>query len=47
MRKHRPHESHPSSSCRFCGHIRFAKRLERRRERYAKRAILAEEMAFS
>lgn len=34
MRKHRPHESHPSSSCRLCGHIRDAKRREKRAERY-------------
>jgi hypothetical protein len=47
MRKHRPSESHPSSSCRICGHIRFAKRLEKRRERYAQRRIIAEEMTFS
>jgi hypothetical protein len=37
MRKHRPNESHPSSSCRLCMWMREDARKERRRERYAGR----------
>lgn len=35
MRKHRPYESHPSSSCSFCELIRLDKRKKRRQQRYA------------
>lgn len=43
MRKHRPFESHPSASCRFCGVVRAAARLERRRFRYGARAMIEEQ----
>lgn len=33
MRKHRPNESHSSSSCRLCGLERLWKRQEKRRMR--------------
>jgi hypothetical protein len=42
MRKHRPNESHPSSSCGFCATLRQARRLERRQQRYTERAQIAE-----
>lgn len=38
MRKHRPHESHPSNSCRLCAWVRYDRRKENRRDRYAGRA---------
>lgn len=34
MRKHRPGESHPSSSCGFCATLRQSKRREKRTARY-------------
>jgi hypothetical protein len=47
MRKHRPFESHPSSSCRICSQERYSEFLDRRRERYGARkeinAAVAEE----
>lgn len=45
MRKHRPNESHPSSSCRACAYDRYYWKMESRRARYAKRAVLIEELA--
>jgi hypothetical protein len=42
MRKHKPYESHPSSSCRICGWEQFFKRKAKRQERYeGKRAVSA------
>jgi hypothetical protein len=35
MRKHRPNESHPSSSCGICLFHRYLARMKRRRERYS------------
>jgi hypothetical protein len=40
MRKHRPYESHPSSTCRICAIERLFARIDRRRERYAARRII-------
>jgi hypothetical protein len=42
MRKHRPLESHPSSSCGICAVDRFFARMERRRKRYGAKSILSE-----
>jgi hypothetical protein len=42
MRKHRPHESHPSSSCGLCAALRQEARLARRRTRYGARLAVAE-----
>lgn len=42
MRKHRPLESHPSSSCGFCAHVRFDKLMVRRRDRRFARWFIAE-----
>ena len=42
MRKHRPNESHPSSSCRLCACERAGEKRERRAERYAARRQLRE-----
>ena len=42
MRKHRPLESHPSSSCGICAIERAYARLERRRRRYERRAVILE-----
>lgn len=42
MRKHKPYESHPSSSCRFCRWQRAIKRKEARTQRYADRAAILE-----
>lgn len=42
MRKHRPRESHPSSSCRLCAGMRDGARMDRRRERYTARAVIRE-----
>lgn len=42
MRKHRPHESHPSSSCRVCMWTRLAAYQKRRRQRYEARAVIEE-----
>lgn len=42
MRKRRPYEGHPPSSCGYCAYIRLLHRLDRRRERYAARAMIAE-----
>jgi len=42
MRKHRPLESHPSSSCRLCAGERDWAREERRRRRYEARAVISE-----
>jgi len=44
MRKHRPHEGHPSSSCRLCALERALARQQRRRERYASRALINSEI---
>ena len=44
MRKHRPNESHPSSSCGLCAYERSLSRLERRKERYAARLIIRDEL---
>lgn len=40
LRKHRPRESHPSSSCRLCARERFWARQARRRARYAARSFI-------
>lgn len=40
MRKHKVYESHPSSSCRLCAAERDGERMDRRRQRYAARAII-------
>jgi hypothetical protein len=45
MRKHRPYESHPSSSCRICAIERLIARLDRRRERYTARFQIFEELS--
>jgi hypothetical protein len=45
MRKHRPYESHPSSSCGLCRALREEAHLKRRRARYAGRAVLAESLS--
>lgn len=42
MRKHRPYESHPSSSCGLCAHERYARLMDRRRERYGARSVIQE-----
>lgn len=42
LRKHRPYESHPSSSCRFCAIERLFARRERRKHRYAARKVIEE-----
>jgi hypothetical protein len=42
MRKHRPQESHPSNSCGLCAAERLANRQDRRRQRYAARALIEE-----
>lgn len=42
MRKHRPHESHPSSSCRLCALERLWNRQERRRARHFARSMIEE-----
>lgn len=47
MRKHKVYESHPSSSCRLCMHIRYGERMDRRRLRYTARAVIAEGFAGS
>jgi hypothetical protein len=47
MRKHRPLESHPSSSCRLCAGIRDASRLERRQQRYTARRVIEEGLQSS
>jgi hypothetical protein len=47
MRKHRPRESHPSSSCGLCRWERTYARQERRRKRYAGRTMIAEGYADS
>lgn len=44
MRKHRPLESHPSSSCRLCALEREWAKQNRRRNRYAARAVIAEQL---
>jgi len=44
MRKHRPYESHPSSSCRVCAWERTEGRKQRRRERYAARHVISESL---
>lgn len=44
MRKHRPGESHPSSSCRLCALQREWKRQIKRQERYAARKVISREM---
>lgn len=45
MRKHRPGESHPSSSCGFCATARLYRRWHARQERYAGRLLVAEGLA--
>lgn len=45
MRKHRPRESHPSSSCGLCSVQRFSERMDRRRERYTARGAIIEGFA--
>lgn len=43
MRKHRPNESHASSSCRLCAWERAWRKRDRRRERYeARRNLICE-----
>lgn len=42
MRKHRPNESHPSSSCRVCMWQRQEAIRERRQRRYAARKAIEE-----
>lgn len=42
MRKHKPYESHPSSSCGVCRWERFYSRQKRRKTRYEARASIAE-----
>lgn len=42
MRKHRPFESHASSSCRLCALERMWARQKRRRQRYEARSVIAE-----
>jgi len=44
MRKHRPYESHPSSSCRLCALERSIYRRERRTDRYAARTLIRDEL---
>lgn len=46
MRKHRPQESHPSSSCGLCADERLWRRQLRRQERYAARASLRIELSI-
>lgn len=45
MRKHRPYESHPSSTCRLCAWIRLGNRQDRRQARYEARAVIEEGLA--
>lgn len=47
MRKHRPNEGHPSSSCRVCAWESIEARKERRRERYGARVFIIEGYADS
>jgi len=42
MRKHKPLESHPSSSCGVCAEHRLLSRLERRRRRYEACRVIEE-----
>jgi hypothetical protein len=44
MRKHRPRESHPSSSCGLCAFERTLRRREKRTDRYAQRALIRDEL---
>jgi hypothetical protein len=44
MRKHRPRESHPSSSCGLCDWLRLERRRDRRRERYTAREQILEQL---
>jgi hypothetical protein len=44
MRKHRPYERHPSSSCRWCAWERAGVRRERRTRRYAARELIQEQL---
>ena len=44
MRKHRPYEGHPSSSCRLCALERSIHRRENRTYRYAARTLIREEL---
>lgn len=44
MRKHRPNESHPSSSCRLCAYERSIYARERRSYRYAARRMIRDEL---
>jgi hypothetical protein len=45
MRKHRPFESHPSSSCGLCCALREEAHAKRRRVRHAGRLALAQGLA--
>jgi hypothetical protein len=47
MRKHRPNESHPSSSCGLCAGQRAMARQTRRRERYTARTVILENMIYT
>jgi len=42
MRKHRPRESHPASSCSFCAWTKAYKFEDRRRDRRAGRLVIAD-----
>ena len=42
MRKHKPQESHPSSSCSICAREREWARVERRKKRYGARVVISE-----
>jgi hypothetical protein len=44
MRKHRPLESHPSSSCRICSVQRHTEKMDRRRERYEGKKVIADQL---
>jgi hypothetical protein len=45
MRKHRPRESHPSSSCRLCALERSWAHQIRRRARYGARSVINEALS--
>lgn len=44
MRKHRPHESHPASTCRVCAYEQYLGLMERRRERRAAHGVINEQL---
>jgi len=44
MRKHRPYETHSPGKCRLCDLERLMARRDHRRERYAKRSVIQEQL---